>query len=764
MDKKLQKIERKIFAAKDPDEIILDLIEEIADMFLSERITIYFVDGAKMELVSKFTSKSEVEEIRLPVSKNSIAGYAALERVPLNIKNVGDKKELFAIDPELRFDETWDKKTGFATRQTLAVPIIFREYLLGVIQLMNRIDKKPYTEDDEAQALELARIIGIALHKQKQSAELSYKKCSYLIKNNILSAKELKRAILDALKEGVSIEFYLMNQLDIPKKQIGASLGNYYQVPFIEFSENLSPPKQILKNIKTSFMRTNMWVPVRMNSGKVLVAVDDPHNFQKIGEIKSLFPNNPIEICVAFEEDILDFIRNFTSQRAQETATGSGDIPPARAQGDMDTIVQSVGTMETRADTPEERDNQVASLANRILQDGHKAGASDIHIEPRPENRELRIRFRVDGNCITYPVNIPAAYRGSLISHFKLMAGLKVAERNLPQYGKILMRRPSGTDAELRAVATPTYGGAEALTMRFLSNGPPIPLGRLGFSERNLRVFTHAVQQPYGLILVSGPTSSGKTSMLHSALSHINRSGMKIWTAESPVEITQAGLNQVEVRPKGGLGYQEAMQAILSSDPNVIMIGRVNEKDVAEIALDAALRGHLVLTALYANASAEGITRLLEMGVNAMNFSNSFLCILAQKLVRTLCPNCKLSYTPKEEQYQALVEEYGEEAFSEDMDIPYSGDLTLYKASGCKSCSKTGYRKRTAVHEVLNGTGEIKRIIKKNGQTEELNEEARNQGMRTIRQDSIRKMFSGVTDEAEIRRVCLSDYTHDSSI
>jgi type II secretory ATPase GspE/PulE/Tfp pilus assembly ATPase PilB-like protein len=291
--------------------------------------------------------------------------------------------------------------------------------------------------------------------------------------------------------------------------------------------------------------------------------------------------------------------------------------------------------------------------------------------------------------------------------------------------------------------------------MRILAAGEPIPLNKMGFSKNNYKNFIDVVTQPYGIIFVCGPTGSGKTTTLHSALGYINKTETKIWTAEDPVEITQRGLRQVQVKPKIGFDFAAAMRAFLRADPDVIMVGEMRDKETTSIGIEASLTGHLVFSTLHTNSAPESITRLLDMGMDPFNFADAILAILAQRLVRTLCKDCKKAYSPTEEEYNELVREYGEEEFKKNVDIPYSDDLKLYKPEGCDICNNTGYRGRMAIHELLTGTDEMKKLIQVQSKMEDLRDQAVADGMTTLKQDGIEKIFGGKADLLQVRKVCI---------
>ena len=741
---KLQEIGNKINAAKNLDEILINLKDEILTLFEAERITIYIVDGKKRELVSRFKSGDEIGEIRIPISTSSLAGCSAYKQKLLNIKNVYDNSELTAIDPELKFDGSWDQKTGFTTRQVLVIPIIFQKFLLGAAQLINRKDGTAFKEMDERSVQELAHILGIALYNQKRIAKTRPSKFDYLLEENLLTQKELDKAIASSRREKESIENILMKEFKIEKKAIGQSLSNFYKVPFVEYDPKAQIPGEILAGLKVPFMKNNIWVPLRGEEGKIVIAVDNPNDLQKIDLIKSLFSGKGLKFMVALPKDILDYIKLFTHDE--------------KAMAEIDDILSQLADEENEIEEAEgslgEEDSAVVQLVNKIILDAYARGASDIHIEPYPGKDPTRVRVRVDGACQVYQT-IPYSYRNAVASRIKIMCDLDIAERRKPQDGKIKFKKYGGKDIELRVATVPTQGGMEDIVMRILAAGEPLPLDKMGFAKSNEENFVSCITQPYGIIFVCGPTGSGKTTTLHSALGYINKTETKIWTAEDPVEITQKGLRQVQVQPKIGFDFATAMRAFLRADPDVIMVGEMRDKETTQIGIEASLTGHLVFSTLHTNSAPESITRLLDMGMDPFNFADAVLCILAQRLVRTLCKDCKEPYHPSKDEHRDLVREYGEAEFKKSANIPYNNDLNLYKAKGCERCGNTGYRGRMGLHELLMGTDEVKKLIQTSARMEEIREQAIKDGMTTLKQDGLAKVFSGNCDLLQVRKVCI---------
>ena len=742
---RLQAICNRINSASDLDEILIDLKEDITALFAADRVTVYVVDAKNHKLVSRFKSANDIEEIHIPISTKSIAGWCALKNRIVNLRNAYDVKELAAIDPELRFDERWDMQTGFTTRQVLAHPIVSKNYLLGVIQLMNRKDGPAFVEIDERSLKEVSDILGIALYTQKKlTRRYATGKFNLLLENHLVTQNEVEKAIIKARQKNVAIESILISDLKIAKKDLLASLSQFYDVPAVEFTPNNPIPGELLAGLKIPFLRKYFWVPLREEDDGVVVAIDNPHDQQRIGEMRALFPGKKLKFCVALKQDILDTIK-FYSQDEKQLSDIEEILSMMREESnEIEEAEKAVG----------EEDNAVVKLVNKIILDAYARGASDIHIEPFPGKESTRVRIRIDGDCSVYQT-IPFNYRSAVVSRIKIMADLDITERRKPQDGKIKFKKFGGKDIELRVATLPTQGGTEDVVMRILDGNEPLPLDQIGFSESNYKNFLEAVSKPYGIIFVCGPTGSGKTTTLHSALKHLNRTKTKIWTAEDPVEITQKGLRQLQVNPKIGLDFAAAMRSFLRADPDVIMVGEMRDRETASIGIQASLTGHLVLSTLHTNSAPESITRLLDMGMDPFNFSDAILCILAQRLARTLCKNCRQSYHLSLEEYTSLAREYGLDYFNDRVAIPFRDDLMLNKSVGCDDCNGYGYRGRMALHELLIGSDEIKRLIQNAAKVDEIRTRAIKDGMTTLKQDGIEKIFKGHLDLLQVRKVCI---------
>jgi len=411
----------------------------------------------------------------------------------------------------------------------------------------------------------------------------------------------------------------------------------------------------------------------------------------------------------------------------------------------------------------EQSDNTLVRLINSMISEAYHQRASDIHIEPYPGREKLVIRFRVDGQLRPY-LELPPSYRNALVARIKIMCELDIAERRKPQDGKINFAKFGGLPIELRVATIPTAQGLEDIVMRLLTSYKVMPLNALDLSKSNLDALSELVERPYGLFLCVGPTGSGKTTTLHSVLQRINRPDRKIWTAEDPVEITQRGLRQIQVNPKIGWTFATALRTLLRADPDVIMVGEIRDQETAEIAIEASLTGHMVLSTLHTNSSAETIVRLNDLGVDSFSFADSLQGILAQRLARRLCPSCVKSRPMRPERLQELMADYQrilpEGHVLRDpaalrahwlQHFGVDGKLLEYHAPGCDHCAQTGFFGRLALHELLVASPAMRQLIQQRARPQQLRDTAINEGMRSLRQDGIEKVLAGLTSLVEVR-------------
>jgi len=754
--KKLTTIANQINSAESISHILMTLKDRILELLDAERLTIYAIDTKNQELYSLQKVGDAPKEIRVPKSFASIAGFTALARKTINIKDAYDPAELQRFHANLRFDQRWDKQTGFRTKAVLAVPIMFEKYLLGVVQMINKRHGPSFTEQDEDAVEEIARILGIAFYNQhKVTRSTKPSRFGTLIDKGIVSEKMLEQAVSNARMNNTNVEKILTEDFNVPKEEIGASLAAYYSVPWFQYDGTQEIPLDLRERVSADIWKKHGAAPVERKPGILVVAVDDPQDLTRMDGIRAMNLAPRYEFLVAMKHDILDYVAASYGEKHEAGDSSSSD--PA----DWAKILDSLGEGERvelddspASDQPEidETDSGIVKLVNQLIIEAYARGASDIHVEPDGSKNPCVIRLRIDGDCQKF-MEVPGPHRNAVVQRLKIMAKLDISEKRKPQDGKIRFKYSRGT-LELRVATIPTANGNEDVVMRILAASKPLPLERMGFSDRNLERFKTIVSKPYGICLVVGPTGSGKTTTLHSALGFINTVDMKIWTAEDPVEITQKGLRQVQVQPKIDFTFAAAMRSFLRADPDVIMVGEMRDHETAAIGIEASLTGHLVFSTLHTNSAPETITRLLDMNIDPFNFADALLGIMAQRLIRVLCAKCKEGYNPTPEEFEEIIEAYGYEYWPETK-IAYSPELMLYRPKGCPACTNTGYKGRMGVHELLAGTDDMKKAIQHRAPIDELRKLAMQQGMRTLMQDAIEKAFKGFSDIKQARAIAV---------
>ncbi|MEO8152678.1 MAG: ATPase, T2SS/T4P/T4SS family [Rhizobacter sp.] len=515
-------------------------------------------------------------------------------------------------------------------------------------------------------------------------------------------------------------------------------------------------------------------MPLMIREGRLVIALDDPVRRRAIvDEVEFITQMKCVPVLAQCErmEDVLfkayEKIGAATIQRF--TAVNAADAIPFELH-DTDKLVETLekednDTASLEDDRQiEQSDNSLVKLINNMIIDAHKDGVSDIHVESYPGRDKIKVRFRKDGLLRTH-LELPPNYRNALIARIKIMCDLDISERRKPQDGKINFAKFSPQHKiELRVATIPTNNSLEDVVMRILASAKPIPVDNLGLSPYNIQNLKEAMERPYGLVLCVGPTGSGKTTTLHSALSHINVPERKIWTAEDPIEITQPGLRQVQVNPKIDWTFAKALRAFLRADPDVIMVGEMRDQETAQMGVEASLTGHLVLSTLHTNSAPETVTRLIDMGLDPFNFADSLLCVLAQRLVRRLCNHCRQSRLATDDEVNELLDDYLHVCPTDHADFNRDtlrtdwtgrfgsqGTLRMHHSPGCEHCGQTGHRGRAGLHELMVVSRELRRLIQTGARAEELQRTAMLEGMRTLRQDGIEKVLQGVTSLAEVR-------------
>jgi type II secretory ATPase GspE/PulE/Tfp pilus assembly ATPase PilB-like protein len=744
-------------------------LPDLKALFQVEQIRLYKCDAGHAELFALVLKDGRPREVRLPVSVSSLAGYTAMSQIPFILKSL-DSGELAAIHPNLNFDRQYDQLVGFETRNVISMPIQHDSELLGVLQLLNK-QQGAFSREDEAFCRLIVSIMGQRMFEERSLPKGPYEN---LVFQGVLTRQQLDDALSRSAKRGVSASRLLQIDYGVNPDDIGASLEIYYQTPFVRFQDN-PVSEQMLKGINRQYLSTNLWVPIQARGEKIVVLLHNPHDSEKIEEIRRILNAKEYEFRVGLAEEILAFLGDRSqlpkgSGGAKGMAEAFHEADEAEHEDEFDEYDTGEDLSEALADLEEasEESLEVSQIeeedisqesrqlavrfVNKIIMHAHKTGASDIHIEPSRPGRPGVVRMRIDGTCERV-LAVPESIIKPVVSRIKILSNLNISERRLPQDGKAKVRF-KGRELELRVATLPTVHG-ESAVLRMLTSGKALPFDKLNLSETNKAQIERLMFKPHGIFLVVGPTGSGKTTTLHSILARINTPDKKIWTVEDPVEITQPGLQQVQVESSIGLDFPRIMRAFLRADPDVILVGEMRDLQTAQIGVEASLTGHMVFSTLHTNSAAETVTRLLDMGIESLNFSEALHGVLAQRLVKTLCAQCREAYAPSDEEWDYLLHQYGEKFFPE-LGIGRS-EAKIYRAKGCGRCSQTGYRGRIGIHELLVATPEIRKAIARKQPSEEVAHMAIEQGMRTLYQDGIAKIFKGDIDILQLQKVTTSE-------
>jgi type II secretory ATPase GspE/PulE/Tfp pilus assembly ATPase PilB-like protein len=766
----LQALANKIHATANVDEIMVEVSQELCDLFEADRLTIYVISEDKSSIVSKVkTGLHSFKDIKLPINEQSIAGFVAMHKRVLNIRDVYDDVELKSYSPQLNFLKAVDVKTGYRTRQMLVAPVVdakTRE-LIGVVQIINSRTGRPFLPVMEEGVGQLAETLAVAFQQRQRPTTMQLRsKYEALVANAVLSSDELELAQRSARRKNLDLETILIEEFQVKVPDLGNALSVYFGVPYEPFRSDRVRPGDLLRNMSREFCLTNQWLPASEDVEGLLIMTLDPEATRASRMVVNVYPKSKIVYTVTTNQEFAATLEQLFGGGLMDDNLGDiGDL-----LGTLDDEESESSGAEDIASAAS--DNELVKLVNKIIIDAYKQGASDIHIEPYPGKAKTDVRFRRDGTLMPY-ISIPGSYRAALAARIKIMCDLDISERRKPQDGKIKFKKFGPLDIELRVATIPTAGGVEDIVMRILAGGEPIPLDKLGLSSRNLALCKSAIEKPYGLFFVCGPTGSGKTTTLHSVLGYLNTPDTKIWTAEDPVEITQKGLRQVQVNRKAGLDFSIVMKAFLRADPDIIMVGEMRDKETVSTGIEASLTGHLVFATLHTNSAPESIVRLLDMGMDPFNFADALVGILAQRLAKRLC-KCKEARVAADEEIERLLDEYAQEllytdawktntaAEREKLRVSWikefgneQGDLTLYAAKGCDVCAGTGYKGRVGLHELLIGSDRIKAHIQEHARVSQLLATGLEDGMRTLKQDGIEKVLLGITDIQQVRSVCI---------
>jgi len=544
-----------------------------------------------------------------------------------------------------------------------------------------------------------------------------------LVRENLISVQQLRKAQEDQQRHGTRIGASLIKTGAIEESKLTDFLSKQYGVPAINLKE-FDIDLEIIKLVPRDVAEKHLVVPVNRAGPSLIVAMCDPSNIFAVDDLKFL-TGYTIETVVASEVAIREAIERYYAEKGPSLEEIVGQV-----EGDLEVAVEEAEDLEDIAKQADEA--PVVKLVNLVLLDAIKKGASDIHVEPY--EKDFRVRFRIDG--VLYEVmRPPMKLKSAITSRLKIMASLDISERRLPQDGRIKIKVAGNKEMDFRVSVCPTLFG-EKVVLRLLDKSTlQLDMTKLGFEDAPLKWFKESIDRPYGMVLVTGPTGSGKTTTLYSALSALNQVSDNLCTAEDPVEFNFAGINQVQVHEEIGLNFAASLRSFLRQDPDTIMIGEIRDFETAEIGVKAALTGHLVLSTLHTNDAPGTVSRLLNMGIEPFLVTASLNLILAQRLCRKLCAACKKPAEHVED--QALIEA--------GISPEKIGSFTLYQPAGCRDCNERGYRGRVAVYEVMPFWDGLKELVINGASAAELKQEAIRLGMQTLRMSALNKVMAGVS-------------------
>ena len=558
-----------------------------------------------------------------------------------------------------------------------------------------------------------------------------------LVRQGALPAASLKEALAQQRDRGGRLGDILLAQKVVEERDLLQALAEQLGLPLADKIDPATVPDELITPVPINFAKQFRLLPVRRrDDGAVIVVCADPMVLGALDDLATLI-GGPLILHLASAETIIDAINRCYDRGTAHAAAAMEEMSDENLSVFAQDFEETADLLDADDEAP------IIRLVNSLISQAVKEHASDIHIEP--SEKEMVVRFRIDG-VLYEKIRPPKRLQASILSRVKIQAGLNIAEKRLPQDGRIRIRI-AGRDIDIRVATAPTSYG-ERITMRLLDRSNILlDLTDLGFAPQNLKTMDGLIHKSHGIILVTGPTGSGKTTSLYAFLSVINKPDLNILTIEDPVEYQLTGVSQTQVNPKINLTFASGLRSFLRHDPDVVMVGEIRDVETAEIAIQAALTGHLVLSTLHTNDAPGAITRLVDMGVEPFLVASSVVGIMAQRLIRTLCTDCR-------EPYQASPEEMRELGLHPEQ---FATPPTFWRGVGCASCLNTGYRGRTGIHEVLLPTEEIRHLILTNVDSGTIKKKAMAQGMRTLREDGARRVMAGETTSAEVLRVTAED-------
>jgi type II secretory ATPase GspE/PulE/Tfp pilus assembly ATPase PilB-like protein len=587
---------------------------------------------------------------------------------------------------------------------------------------------------------------------ERQRLQPGVKLGELLLKEGVISTAQLQQALeRQTADRRKTLPQALVEAGALSSEDAARSIAEKFGVPYVAVRD-FPVTAEALAALKPHVAYENKVLPLYVRGGMLVAATENPFDGELLQRLR-FAADRTVVLVMASGAQI--------AERLTKEYAG-GTLKPGEAAPELAALLETAAVQPAnRSDPGEPSESSLVRLVTRMILDAHEQGASDIHIENNPGTMRTRVRLRKDGELVDY-LELSASVHSALVSRIKIMSDLDISEHRRPQDGKISFRKFGPADLDLRVAIVPTSGGLEDIVLRLLSAEKPMPVGKLGLSPRNLAEIRRMAGKSYGLLLVCGPTGSGKTTTLHSILSSINTPDLKIWTAEDPIEIHHEGLRQVQVNARIGFTFATAMRSFLRADPDVIMVGEMRDQETTKIGIEASLTGHLVFSTLHTNSAAESIVRLLDLGMDPFNFADALIGILAQRLVRRLCAACVQRRPATAAELDTLALEFnrargdGATGTKPLLDELASSGIApmIGAAQGCASCHGSGYRGRMAIHELLASDARIRHLIQSRAPVEDVLKAAVAGGMTTLMQDGIVKVLQGQVDIGQVRSAC----------
>jgi type II secretory ATPase GspE/PulE/Tfp pilus assembly ATPase PilB-like protein len=749
-----------------PTEGILHFIPKQSQA--SKRVAIADIQSLRL------TESIEIARVQLPTNQGSQADFPVPEEqkctiqfkigAPLTIETMGCVSRDYGLflyliaarSQVLRFFVSANSMISFQIGEPIGQMLV-KEKIVSLNVIKEGLEKQEHLRSqklgDYLQQQNIVTKEQIETALQNQKGLPSLRLGDALLQEDLITEEQLNEALqLQAQDRKKQLGDILVGMNAVSTESVKRILAQKLGIPFVHLSE-LEIDLTILKTVPAALIHKHMVMPLFQNASRMVVALENPLAFAVLQEL-SFYTKLKIDPVMASAAELAATIQQHYG------------MPGSTKTDDISELVfeMGVGLDAAIAAAPQlvkESDNVLVRLVNKIILDAYGDGVSDIHIESMPGTEATRVRFRKDGRMSSYS-EVPANFRNALVSRIKIMSRLDISEKRRSQDGKINFKDFGPAQIELRVVTMPTTEGYEDIVMRILAAPKAVSLDDIGLAPYVLSGLKKLSERPHGLLFVCGPTGSGKTTTLHAMVGYINTPDRKIWTVEDPIEITQRGLRQVQVQAKIDWTFAAVLRSFMRADPDVIMVGETRDPETARIVIEASLTGHLVFSTMHTNSAVESVVRLLDLGLDPFNFADALLGVVGQRLARRLCLNCRKPYMPLDDEIDMLAREYCFENALKPSEVRAQwqkdygiggGDIILFSADGCKLCSNTGYKGRLGIHELLITSAAVKKKIHAKANVPELLELAVAEGMRTLKQDGIEKIFHGLTDWEQIRAI-----------